>query len=133
MEFPWLFKNDFVILQRQTIKQQFKKVEATPQQFSPKEMKNYHVIGQSFNLTYADDVKVRLVAREAETIHDKQFNEDFRKTCKGCYFCKIKVGYCSGHPYFEEVCAEGGCKSAKCSPEYREDGKWIHYKRIVTK
>ena len=96
-------------------------------------MKKYHAIGESFNVTFADGVKVRLVAREAETIHDKQFNEDFRKTCKGCYFCKMKQGYCSGHPYWDEVCTEGGCKNAKCSPEYREDGKFIHYKRIVIK
>lgn len=96
-------------------------------------MKNYHSIGQAFNVTYRDGVKVRLVARECETFHDKQWNQDFRKTCKGCVFCKIKVIYCSGHPIFEETCEEGGCKVAKCSPEYREDGKWIHYKRIITK
>lgn len=96
-------------------------------------MKNYHAIGESFIVKYADGVKVRLVAREAETIHDKQFNEDFRKTCEGCYFCKVIMRYCSGHPYRDKVCREGGCKSAKCSPEYREDGKFIHYTRIIKK
>ena len=44
MEFPWLFENDFVILQRQTIKQQFKKVEATPKQFSPKVMNTNSIV-----------------------------------------------------------------------------------------
>jgi hypothetical protein len=96
-------------------------------------MKNYHPIGQAFNVTYRDGVKVKLVARECETFHDKQFNQDFRKTCKGCVFCKTNVIYCSGHPVFEDTCKEGGCQAAKCSPEYREDGKWIQYKRIVKK
>ena len=96
-------------------------------------MKNYHAIGQPFNVTYLDGKKVRLVAREAETFYDKQFNQYFRKSCAGCYFCKMKEGYCSGHPYWEEYCVEGGCESAKCTPEFREDGKHIHYKRIVTK
>ena len=96
-------------------------------------MKNYHPIGQSFSITYRDGVKVRVVARECETFIDKQFNEEFRKTCKGCMFCYLKEGYCSCHPYWEECCREGGCENAKCSPEYREDGKFIHYKRIVNK
>lgn len=96
-------------------------------------MKNYHAIGEPFNVTYRDGVKVKLVARECETLHDKQWNQDFRKSIKGCVFCKVKTIYCSGHPVFEEVCAEGGMKCAKCAPEFREDGKWIHYKKIVNK
>lgn len=94
-------------------------------------MKKYHAIGKSFNVTFSDGVKVTLVAREAEIFLDKQYNEYFRKTCKGCYFCKMKQGYCSGHPYWDETCTLGGCENAKCSPEYREDGKYIHYKRIT--
>lgn len=94
-------------------------------------MQNYHPIGQAFTVTFNDGVKQKLVARECETFHDKQWNQDFRKTCKGCVFCYMKAGWCSGHRYFEEACKEGGCKAAKCSPEYREDGKYIHYKRIV--
>lgn len=96
-------------------------------------MKKFHAIGKSFNVIFRDGVKVRLVAREVDSYHDNVLNEDFRKTCKGCYFLKMKEGYCSGHPYWDEFCTEGGCESAKCTPEYREDGKFIHYKRIVTK
>lgn len=96
-------------------------------------MKKYHAIGESFNVIFVDGVKVRLVAREAETYHDEKLNKDFSKTCRGCYFCKIKQGYCSGHPYWDEVCTEGGSEKAKCSPSYREDGKFIHYKKVETK
>lgn len=96
-------------------------------------MKNYHAIGESFNVTYADGVRVTLVARECESIHEERWNADFRKTCEGCYFCKVRQSYCSGHPYREEICREGGCKNAKCAPEFRQDGKFIHYKRIVRK
>lgn len=53
-------------------------------------MKKYHAIGESFNVIFDDGVKVRLVAREAETYHDEKLNKDFSKTCRGCYFCKIK-------------------------------------------
>ncbi len=96
-------------------------------------MKNEHKIGQAFNITYLDGVKHRLVAVESETKHDNHFNQDFRVSCKGCYFCKINVIYCSGHPVFEETCKEGGCAAAKCIPEYRTDGKHIIYKRIINK
>ena len=96
-------------------------------------MKNYHPIGQPFKVTLFNGEQETIVARECETFHDKQWNQDFRKTCKGCVFCYIKGGWCSGHRYFEEACTWGGYKNAKCSPEYREDGKFIHYKKIVTK
>ena len=33
----------------------------------------------------------------------------------------------------EAVKSVKACESAKCTPEFREDGKHIHYKRIVTK
>lgn len=95
-------------------------------------MKNYHEIGKAFRVTLANGEVWRVVARECETIHDKKRNENFRKTCQGCIFARTKAGWCSGHAYFDEECLEGGCKNAKCSPEYREDGKYIHYKRIIT-
>ena len=94
-------------------------------------MKNVHEIGEVFTITYRDGVVKKVVARECESYHDEKLNEDFRKTCRGCMFCKIRVIYCSGHPIFDEECLEGGCKGGKCSPEYREDGKYIHYKEIV--
>lgn len=96
-------------------------------------MKHYHPIGIPFKLTVAKGEVWRVVARECETIHDKEWNEDFRKTCKGCVCARIKSGWCSGHAYFYTECLEGGCENAKCSPEYREDGKFIHYKRIIKK
>lgn len=96
-------------------------------------MEHYHPIGKPFNVTFLDGKKVRLVAREAATHTDRILQQEFRKTgCRGCYFCKMKEGYCSGHPYWTETCTEGGCEAAKCTPEYRLDGKFIHYKWIDT-
>ena len=94
-------------------------------------MKHYHPIGQPFNVTLFNGEHELIVALECETAYDK--GQEYRKTCKGCVFCYTKGGWCSGHRYFEEACTWGGCKIAKCSPEYREDGKYIHYKRIVKK
>lgn len=94
-------------------------------------MKNYHEIGKAFRLTIANTEVWRIVAVECETIQDKQGNE-YRKTCMGCVFAKKHSGICSGHIYSDIECQNGGAKNAKCSPEYREDGKFIHYKRIKT-
>lgn len=94
----------------------------------------YHEIGKVFNVTFSDGIKGKMVAVEVETYHDNVLNENFRKNgCRGCFFCKTKQGYCSGHPYWDEICTEGGCETCKCTAKYREDGKHIVYKKIVNK
>lgn len=94
-------------------------------------MKNYHPIGKPFRFTAANGEVWILVARECETIHDKQWDEDFRKTCVGCVFCRLREKYCSGHTYFKQECLADECKNALCSPQYRTDGRFIHYKRVI--
>lgn len=92
-------------------------------------MKHYHPIGERFKLTQGGKEYI-LVARECETETDKLGNT-YRKTCTGCFFARLKnAGWCSGHPYFENECQVTD-HQPKCSPDQREDGKYIHYKRIV--
>ena len=93
-------------------------------------MKYQHDIGAKFHFTVCED-HYALVAVECPTQTDKSGNI-YRVNCKGCFFARTKnTGNCSGHPVFEEICLQGGCKAAKCSPEYRDDNKYILYKRVV--
>lgn len=93
-------------------------------------MKKYHPIGEQFNVTFLNGKKIRMVAVECETVTGLD-GSLLRKTCKGCYFAKLVSFYCSGYHRYDTECKQGGCKYAKCSPEYREDNKHIHYKKVV--
>ena len=94
-------------------------------------MKYYHPIGQIFPITTAGGRQERLVAVECESYVDPQYGCLLRKTCDGCVFAYKKRIWVSGRNHIETECREGGCAGAKCSPEYREDKKYIHYKRVV--
>lgn len=87
----------------------------------------YHEIKKPFKITINGNA-LRAVAVECDTlVYD---GETFRKTCKGCLLAQLKFGWCSGHEYKTWECLVGGARCAKCAPEYREDGKYIHYKWI---
>lgn len=90
-------------------------------------MKHEHPIGKPFTATRKDGKKFTLVAVLAPTIYDKKWDTHFRKTCKGCVFCKVKMRSCSGHRYAEETCMLGSYESAKCGTEHRKDGQMIEY------
>lgn len=74
-------------------------------------------------------IKVRVVL--SPVVFDKQWNEYFRVSCKGCAFNKAKMISCSGHRVEMGDCLFGGCKGALCGPEYRVDGKYVQYQKIA--
>lgn len=95
---------------------------------------NYHPINQPFALVDKDGNQIaKLVAVECETI---TYPDGYilRKTCDGCFYAyKKRVPGC-GRSYIETACKLGeafACEKAKCTPEFRDDNKFIHYKRIV--
>lgn len=87
----------------------------------------YHETNKAFKFTINGEDFVA-VAKECETL--EYMGETFRKSCYGCLLAKPIHGWCSGHGMVTYKCRAGGCESAKCSPEYREDGKYIHYKYV---
>ena len=85
-------------------------------------MLHYHEVHKPFNIHLANGSVVRAVAIDN--------NEDNCHNCKCCIFAKLHSVWCSGHSFIERTCVLGGCKAGKCAPEYREDGKFIHYVKI---
>ena len=95
-------------------------------------MRYEHPIGEPFTARRKDGREFTLVAAPSPTRYDKQWNDHFRVTCKGCVFCKVTMRSCSGHRYAEETCVIGGMKAAKCGAEYRADNQYIEFHRIKT-
>lgn len=92
----------------------------------------YHEINQPFALINEKrELITKLVAVECEIIKYKD-GTVCRKTCDGCFYAYKKRTWGCGRSYIETACRFGdafACEKAKCTPEFREDGKFIHYKQ----
>ena len=90
---------------------------------------NYHAVNTAFNLTVKGELIGKFVVREAKIITDGQGNI-YRESCKGCAFSKLVVDYSCGYGRASYQCKIHGAELTKCTPEYREDGKYIEYKKV---
>ena len=90
----------------------------------------YHELNRSFSVTYRPSGEVvRYVVREAATWQDKD-GTTYRKSCETCAFSVMREQYANGCIRLVRGCRFSHLMESKCSPEYREDGKMVEYKRI---
>ena len=93
---------------------------------------NYHSLNSTFSVTYKPSgTVVRYVVRDAETWQDKEGNT-YRVGCSTCAFSVRKEQYVNGCIRLVSRCRFAHPMEAKCTPEYREDGRIVEFKRIKT-